>query len=166
MKKQIVTFLVLSFLSVNIFAQLSSGEIKILQDYFGAEKTMLIKDYMGFSAEQDSLFWPIYDNYERERLELGKQRIALVEEYIKNVENISQDEAANLVNKSVGLDMSFKKLQKKYYKSFSKKIGHVKAAQFHQFENYLNNVINLSIQQSIPLVGDLEQKHSAIPKKK
>jgi len=62
--------------------------------------------------------------------------------------------------------MSFKKLQKKYFKTFKEKIGSVKAAQFYQFENYLNNVINFYIQQSIPFVGELEQKHNNIPQKK
>jgi len=166
MKKQIVTLLVLSFLSVNIFAQLSSGEIQILQDYFGTEKTILVKEYMGFTPQQDSLFWPIYQDYESQRLELGKERISIVEDYLKKVENVSQEDATNLVNKTVALEMSFKKHQKKYFKTFSKKIGSVKSAQFFQFENYLNNVINLSIQQSIPFVGELEQKHSEMPKKK
>lgn len=48
----------------------------------------------------------------------------------------------------------------------SKKIGPVKAAQFYQFENYLNNVINLSIQESIPFVGELEDLRDAREGKK
>jgi hypothetical protein len=42
----------------------------------------------------------------------------------------------------------------------TKKIGPVKAAQFYQFENYINNVINLIIQENIPFVGQMEQKHA------
>jgi len=53
--------------------------------------------------------------------------------------------------------VAFKKLQMTYYKKMSKKIGEVKAAQFYQFEAYINNVINLSIQESIPFVGELQK---------
>ena len=166
MKKQSIILMVLSLITVSLFAQISKGDVQMMQDYFGAEKTILVKEYMELSPQQDPVFWPVYNDYEQQRLELGKQRISLVEEYVKNVENVSDEESANLVNKSVALEMSFKKLQKKYFKTFKKKIGSVKAAQFYQFENYLNNVINLYIQQSIPFVGELEQKHSEMPKKK
>lgn len=166
MRKQSILLMILSLMSVGVFAQVSKGDVQIMQDYFGAEKTILVKEYMALSPQQDSIFWPIYHDYEQQRLELGKQRISLIEEYVKNVENVTDEEAVKLVNESIALEMSFKKLQKKYFKSFKKKIGSVKAAQFHQFENYLNNVINISIQQSIPFVGELEQKHSALPKKK
>lgn len=166
MKKQSLFLLVLLLSSVTMFAQVSKGDVQIMQDYFGAEKTILIKEYMEFSPQQDSLFWPIYHNYEQARLELGKERIANVDAYVKNVVNVSEDKASELVNKSCDLEMQFKKLQKKYFKTFSKKIGAVKAAQFYQFENYLNNVINLSIQESLPFVGELEQRNSDIPKKK
>ena len=166
MKKQSVILMVLSFISISLFAQMSSGDIQIIQDYFGAEKTILVKEYMTLSPQQDSLFWPIYNKYEQERLEMGKQRFALVEEYLNKVENITEEEATSLVKESCGFEIQFKNHQKKYFKTFAKKIGPVKAAQFYQFETYLNNVINLSIQQSIPFVGELEQKHSAIPEKK
>jgi hypothetical protein len=42
----------------------------------------------------------------------------------------------------------------------SKTIGSVKAAQFYQMESYINNVINLGIQENIPFVGELEQMHN------
>lgn len=165
MKKQIIILLTLSMVSVTMFAQISKGDVQIMQDYFGAEKTILVKEYMALSSDQDSLFWPIYHNYEQARLELGKERMANINEYVNNVVNITEDKAKELVNNGADLDIQFKKLQKKYFKSFSKKIGAVKAAQFYQFENYLNNVINTSIQESFPFVGDLEQRHSGIPKK-
>lgn len=165
MKKQIIALLVIVFASANLFAQISKGDVQILQDYFGAEKTIVVKEYMELSSLQDSLFWPIYHDYEQARLELGKERIANVNEYVKNVVNVTEDKATELVNKNIALEMDFKKLQKKYYKTMAKKIGAVKAAQFYQFENYLNNIINLSVQESFPFVGELEQKNSGIPKK-
>ena len=157
--KRIVLFFLLTG-SFNLFSQISQGDIQIVQQLFGVEKAALIQEYMEFTPHQDSVFWPIYNKYEQERQDLGKQRFSLVEEYINNVEDISTDKATELVNKSVELEMSFKKLQKKYFHHMSKKIGPVKASQFYQFENYMNNFINLSIQENIPFVGNLHQKYS------
>ena len=151
--------------SMSLLSQVTQGDIKLVQDYFGVAKTALVKDYMQFTPQQDSAFWPIYKNYEEERLEMGKQRIALIDEYMASVSNITEAKATELVDKTNVLEISFKKLQKKYFTQLSKKIGPVKAAQFYQLESYLNNVINLSIQESIPFVGELEQKHDKMPKK-
>lgn len=165
MKKQILLIAILFFGSISLFSQVSQGDIQVIQKYFGVEKAALLKEYMALTPQQDSVFWPIYNAYENERLNLGTQRLALVDEYLKSVTNVSVEKAKELVDKGVALDINFKKLQKKYFGQMSKKVGPVKAGQFYQLENYINNIINLSIQQSIPFVGELEQKHSGKTKK-
>jgi hypothetical protein len=166
MKKQIIALAILFIGALNLTAQTSQGDIQLVQQYFGTQKLALIKDYMKLTPHQDSAFWPIYTKYENERQSLGKQRIAMVEAYVKSVQDISEAKATEMVNKGVALEISFKNLQKRYFTEMTKKIGSVKAAQFYQLENYLNNIINLSIQEEIPFVGDLEQKHSQVTKKK
>ena len=166
MKKEILMLCLAILGSTALFAQASQGDIQIIQKYFGTEKAALVKEYMGLTPQQDSAFWPVYNKYENERLVLGQQRLALVDEYLKHVKNITEQGATAMVDKGVALEMKFKSLQKKYFSEMSKKIGPVKAAQFYQFENYINNVINLMIQENIPFVGDLEQKHTVVSKKK
>jgi hypothetical protein len=70
--------------------------------------------------------------------------------------SLSADKATEMVNEANAIDVEFKKLQKTYYKKMSKTIGEVKAAQFYQFEGYLNNIINLGIQENIPFVGEID----------
>ena len=100
-----------------------------------------------------------------ERLELMKQRIAMIDDYAKNVKDITEAKATELVNKAVAMDIKFKELQKRYFPEMSKKIGAVKAAQFYQFETYLSNVIYMAITEQIPFIGDLSQKHTEKSKK-
>lgn len=165
MKKQIL-FVLMVLGSMSLFAQVSDGDIQMVQKYFGADKLALVKEYMALSPAQDSAFWPVYNKYETERQALGKQRIDAVKAYMANVKDITAENATKMVDKGVALELSFKSLQKKYFTELSKKVGPVKAAQFYQLENYINNVINLSIQESIPFVGEMEQKHAGMPKKK
>ena len=165
MKKQIL-FAFLFLGSVSLFAQVSQGDIQLVQKYFGADKLALVKEYMALSPAQDSAFWPIYNKYENERQILGKQRVEAVQAYLNNVKDITAEKATMMVDKGIALEVSFKQLQKKYFQELAKKVGPVKAAQFYQLENYINNVINLSIQESIPFVGEMEQKHDGMPKKK
>jgi hypothetical protein len=166
MKKVIVIFAALFIGAISVMGQVSQGDVQLVQKYFGVEKASLLKQYMGFTPSQDSAFWPIYNKYESERLLIGQRRIALVQEYMNAISNLDDTKATSMVDKGIAIETDFKKLQKKYYHEMAKKIGPVKAAQFYQFENYINNVINLGIQENIPFVGDLEQKHSSSAKKK
>ena len=156
-----ITLILSAFILFSIFtsAQVQEGDVQIIQKYFGVEKMALLKEYMKFTPKQDSVFWKDYNAYESERQKLGKKRIQLVDEYMKAIENLTESSATSLVDRSNAAEIAFKQLLKKYFTKFSKTIGPVKAAQFYQFENYLNNVINLSIQENIPFVGELEQKH-------
>ncbi len=166
MKKLMVIVITVVFGSLSVFSQVSQGDIQLVQKYFGLEKTALVKQYMKLSPAQDSVFWPIYNKYENERLALGQQRIMLIDEYMKKIQNINEADATGLVDRGIALEIKFKNLQKRYHTELAKKIGPVKAAQFYQLENYINNIINLTIQENIPFVGELEQKHDALPKKK
>jgi len=166
MRKLILLIALIIISSMTLSAQVSKGDVELFQKYFGAEKATILKEYMKLTPKQDSAFWPVYNKYENERLVLGSKRVELIDLYLKKIKDISDVDAATLVDKGVAMEIGFKNLQKKYFNELSKKIGPVKAAQFYQFENYINNVINLSIQESIPFVGDLEQRHANFEKKK
>jgi len=155
--KRITLFLsAFLFASMFTFGQVQEGDIKFVQQLFGVEKAALVKEYMNLTPQQDSVFWKDYDVYEAARLELGKRRIRLVENYANSIMSLSADKATEMVNEEAAITMEFKKLQKTYYKKMTKTLGEVKAAQFYQFENYLNNIINLGIQENIPFVGEID----------
>lgn len=156
MKKNSLSLVIVMSLSMITFAQVKQGDIELFQKYFGTEKMVLVKDYMDLTPAQDSVFWDDYNAYETERQELGKRKIQLIDKYLKAIEGLSETNAVEMVNEVNAIDVEYKALQKKYFKKMSKTIGTVKAAQFYQFESYLNNVINLMIQENIPFVGELE----------
>jgi hypothetical protein len=159
MKKITLILSMLMCMSLFSFAQMQQGDIKIIQQYFGTEKAALVKEYMTFTPKQDSAFWPVYNAYEAERLELGKRRIMLIDDYVKNLTSLTDAKATELVKEANSIDVTFKKLQLTYNKKMTKAIGAVKAAQFYQFESYINNVINLGIANNIPFVGEMEKMH-------
>lgn len=157
MKKFTLLFFAVFCFSVYTFAQVQEGDIKILQQYYGTEKAVLVKDFMDLNARQDSAFWPVYNAYESERLELGKRKIKLIDDYVNNLMTLTDEKATQLVKEANSIDVAFKKLQLTTNKKMTKAIGAIKAAQFYQFENYLNNVINLGISNNLPFVGELDQ---------
>lgn len=157
MKKLTLMIVALMGLSLLTSGQIQEGDINLFQKMFGAEKTALVKQYMKLTPQQDSVFWDVYNSYETARQDLGKRRIMLIDNYAKNFMSLTDDKTSDLINEANAIETEFKKLQKTYFKKMTKSIGTLKAAQFYQFESYLNNAINISIQENIPFVGELEK---------
>ena len=75
MKK--ITLFIVAFLCLNIsFAQDAlTEEIEIVQNLFGAEKRTIIEENINLDGVDSAAFWKIYDAYEIERKEIGKQKL-------------------------------------------------------------------------------------------
>ena len=159
MKKINLVISVLVLTATTTFAQISDGDIKLFQNYFGAEKIALVKEYMGLTTEQETVFWPEYNAYEAKRQAIMTGKIKLIEQYMNKISTLSEADATALVDDNAAFQSDFLKLQKEYFKKMSKSVGPVKAAQFYQLESYLNNLITLTIQEQIPFVGELDKKY-------
>lgn len=156
MKKQLTLLLTL-LVSIGTFAQ-STDEIDFVQSIWGMEKRALVEEYMDLSDQEGTTFWPAYDSYEASRKDLGKDRIAILEQYATDYESLTGEEATDLINRAIANNISIQKLMKKTYKNMSKSIDPLRVAKFVQLENYLLISIQMEIQQNIPFIGELEDK--------
>ena len=144
---------VLLFGAVN--AQTSTSEIEMYQSMFNMEKKAMIAEFMDLNDEQSTLFWDIYNAYEAERSELGKQRIELLNNYADQYETMNDESAATLLADAMKQQSSRLKVRDKYTKKVKKALGAKKAAQFYQFENYIDRAIAMYITNNIPFVGEM-----------
>ena len=153
MKYAILVFTLFVF-STNLRAQSIVDDVIIVQSLWGKEKRAIIGDYMGFNASQGETFWPAYFTYETARKELGRKRLAIMDEYVQNYETMGDKKATELVNRAAENTIAVQKLLQKTFKSMSKIIGPVQAAKFIQIENYLMQGIQLSMMENLPFLGE------------
>jgi|688.fasta_scaffold117435_2 hypothetical protein len=154
--KKLYTFIMFSLLTSMAVAQVTKDDVSVIQSAFGKEKEELVKKYMAIPAELDAAFWSTYDQYEEERKGLGREKIAIIDEYVKNYETLDDKKAAELMTRKLKLGDSYSKMQRKYFDALSKVIGGKNAVKFFQLEDYLENIIRLGIQDSIPFIGELD----------
>lgn len=147
-----VTFL---FVTPN-FAQKDEGSV--LQEMWGMEKKEIVREYMQFSPAEAEAFWPVYDAYMVERQKLGNDRLRIIEDYAKNYSTLTNQKAQDLTVAAMDNDLKISKLEKKYYKKFSKALTPLRASQFMQLDNYLYTTIRSEIQEAIPFIGELDQQ--------
>ena len=150
MKK--ITFLI-AFIAVAIFANAQSNteEVDFYQSIFGMGKKAVVADFL--NIQESDQFWTLYDAYEAERKELGKDRIQTLAYYAQNYDNMNDAKADEIIKSMISLRNANDKLMDKYYKKIKKTSGTKVAAQFFQLEAYFLSEIRSSIMEQIPFIG-------------
>ena len=156
MKKVLLAFVFCTLAVVSVRSQ--TTELEIIKSKYKVEKKELVAEFMKFSEEESTRFWPIYEEYEAERTKLGNKRVELLKKYATQYETITDDKVDELVPDVFDLQEDIISLREKYYGKVKDKLNARRAAGFVQIEEFLENVIRLVIQANIPFFGDLQKK--------
>jgi hypothetical protein len=152
MKKGIILGFVM-FITMGSFAQTQS-EIDMLQSAFGMQKDEIVKAFVQPTKENADAFMALYNEYEVKRKEIGKKRIAVLEKYAEIWENITDEQADEIMKEVLAINLEYDKLIKSYYNKIKKVSGAKVATQFYQVETYILTYIRYTIYESIPFVGE------------
>src|SRR6478735_2400169 len=137
------------------FAQSNKEDVDLIQSIYGKEKKVIVSEFIKVEGAQKDAFWKLYDEYETERKELGKRRVALLEKYAANYATLDDKTTSEIIKEIIALGAKTDKLVATYYKKMEKAAGVKPAAQFYQLEAYLLSVIRASILENIPFIGEL-----------
>jgi Spy/CpxP family protein refolding chaperone len=153
--KKLLT-LVAICLSTLAFAQSNKEDVDFIQSIYGKEKKTIVADFIKLEGAQKDAFWKLYDQYETERKELGKKRIALLEKYASGYGSMDDAAISKNIKETAALGLQTDKLIATYHKKMEKAAGAKAAAQFFQIEAYFLSAIRASILESIPFIGELD----------
>lgn len=156
MKRTILGFATLIFVSMSVFAQSEQEEIELYQTIFGMGKKAVVAELIGLENPSADAFWGLYDQYESERKLHGQKRLELIDQYAKNYETMDEVKADALVKEMISLSDEYDKLIRKYYGSIKKSSGTKAAAQFFQLEVYFQSAIRVAIMEQIPFIGEFD----------
>ena len=149
MKKYI---LIISALLMASFANAQSNkeEVDIMQAQFGMDKKALVAEFVKPSASQKDAFWKLYDEYETQRKALGKQSIALLQQYADNYKTLTSEQADTWTKKVMDLKKKTDDLITTYYGKVRAISDGIVALQFYQMENYILSGIRAQILSNVP----------------
>jgi hypothetical protein len=156
MRKPLLTIVFVTF-SYCSLAQGNKAEVEILQSVFGMEKKSVAAKFIKLEGAAKDAFWKAYDEYENERIDLGKKRVALLEKYTSNYRTLDDKSTDEIVNEMIVLQGETDKLIVTYYKKIKKEAGVKPAAQFYQLEGYVLSKIRSEIMENIPVIGELDK---------
>lgn len=153
MKKLLFSFITLCMLSISTQAQSDADVDNFFQTIFSMEKQVLVESFINPSPETAVEFWEVYEAYETERKELGKQKMVLLQKYVDTYGNTSDEDVTKLVSEMISLNSSSTKLINKYFKKL-KKVDAVEAGAFYQIESYIAAKVKAEILEQIPFFGE------------
>lgn len=149
--KKVTLFFALILSVAFVKAQSNNEEIELIQSVFGMEKKAIIAEFIKVDAAQKDAFWKLYDEYETKRKELGKSRIALLEDYADSYDKLTNEKAGLLTKQVISQSAKTDDLIVTYVKKISKATNPIVALQFYQVESYILSGIRVSILEELPL---------------
>jgi hypothetical protein len=132
--------------------QLPESYIALLRSDIRTKKTDIIQQNLTLSDEQAKKFWPLQRSYENELSKLGDQRLDVIRDYAKNWDNLNDETAKDLGKRLIDYHKKRVELHGKYFDRVSKEMSPTIAAKFFQIETQMEDIIDLEIASSVPLI--------------
>jgi len=126
--------------------------IELLRSDIQAERVQVITQVMQFSEEDAAKFWPIYREYQTELQSLNDTKIGVVRDYVKNYDNITNEQADRSANIIFEFEANRVALKKKYYERMKNALSAKTAVRFFQVENQMLMLLDLQLSSSLPAV--------------
>lgn len=127
--------------------------IELLRTDVRQQKGEIMGAMMALSVDQAAKFWPIYSQYDAELTKLNNLRVANIQQYARDYDQITDVEADELVRKALDYRRQRSGLLAKYYGRVKASLGSIEAARFLQIENQLLSIIDLRIEANLPIIG-------------
>jgi hypothetical protein len=133
-------------LNLTAYAELLRSDIR-------TQKIAILTELMEFSEAEDAAFWPIYREYDAELTKLGDERIALIAEYAKNYDTLTDEVADKLAKTALDLESRRQATRAKYYEKLRTTLKPRTALRFLQIEHQLQQIIDLQISAALPIAS-------------
>jgi hypothetical protein len=126
--------------------------IDLLRHDIRQQKAEMMGAVMVLSAQDATKFWPIYSEYDAQLTKLNDQRVENIKEYARSYEQMTDEKADGLIQKSLTYQKQRAELLAQTYDRIKQALGAVTAARFAQVEHQLLLIIDLQIASSLPIV--------------
>jgi hypothetical protein len=133
-------------------------DIKLMREDIRSKKKQLIAANLKLTDDESTKFWPVYDQYTAELVQVNNEKYALIKEYADTWGTMTDAQALSLTNRALEVEKNVANLRIKYVPIFSKVIPGKKVATFYQIERRVQAMIDLQLGSQLPLVQSQDQQ--------
>jgi len=149
----IVLVALLAVFIVSSMAQEKPADnMQIIREKIKTDKKLLIAENMNLTESEAKVFWPVYENYQKDLGKLFDKTVKLIENYAANYQTMTEEAAKELINGYLVIEGERVTLMKSFLPKFRKVLPEKKVARYYQLENKIDAVVNYGLARQIPLV--------------
>ena len=118
------------------------------------QRAEIIREEILFTEEEAARFWPAYDAYRRDILEVRDRQVVLIGDYVKAYRTgaVTASMAETLVDDYLDIKQDLLKVQRKHLKKLRKILPPRKLGRLYQLENKLDAESDAQLALFIPLM--------------
>jgi Spy/CpxP family protein refolding chaperone len=130
--------------------------MQILIQKIKADKKLLVASNMDLTDAEGKKFWPLYDAYQKELMQLNQRLAKTIKEYAdaynEGKGTISNETAKKLLHEALSVEEAEVKIKRAAADKIGKVLSATKTARYIQIENKIRAVVKMELAQQIPLV--------------
>jgi hypothetical protein len=127
-------------------------DISMLRKDIRSQRKQLIAANMSLTSDEAEKFWPIYEQYIGELVQINNTKYDLIKQYVQSSGALTADQADNSVKQWLGVEESVAQLRMKYIPTFRKVLSAQNTALFYQLDRRVQLMIDLQLASQLPLI--------------
>ena len=132
----------------------SDQDIQLLRQDIRSKKKQLIAANLTLTDAEATKFWPVYDQYTSELVQINNEKYAVIKDYASNWGTMTDAQALSLTKRWMEVEGKVAALRAKYLPIVNGVLPGTKTATFFQLDRRIQMMVDLQLSSQIPLVQD------------
>jgi hypothetical protein len=132
----------------------SDQDIQLLRQDIRSKKKQLIAANLTLTDAEATKFWPVYDQYTNELVQINNEKYAVIKDYASNWGTMTDAQALSLTKRWMDMEGKVAALRAKYLPIVNGVLPGTKTATFFQLDRRIQMMVDLQLSSQIPLVQD------------
>jgi hypothetical protein len=132
--------------------QVADDTVQLMRQDIRSQRKKIVAANLPLTEAEAVKFWPVYDRYVVDHSKIYDARYALIKEYAKNYNTLTDEQANSFIKRWTGSEEEMAQLRLKWMPEFEKVISPKKTAMFYQIDRRLGLMVELQLSSQIPLV--------------
>ncbi len=137
-----------------LFRQLIAGVTisDLVLDRLFAEKRAHLKKIITLNEKERTVFWPLYDDYEKNRAYSFSRYVGILKKYTQEHKNLPNAKAEELMREILALQTNDLKARQAHFKKLNEKLPNKKVFKYFVFEERVEAGIHAFVLKELPEV--------------
>ena len=140
---------------------ISNQDLSLLRQDIRSKRKQLIAANLKMTDTEATKFWPVYDQYTTELIEINDKKFGLIQEYADTWGKLTNEQSLLFARNWLDMDIATAQLRHKYVPIVAKVLDGKKTATFFQLDRRIAMMLELQVSSQMPLLQEQREESSS-----